>query len=131
MRRGVSLVRPALPRLGGAGGAAAPPVWRIIALMVGLYVLINVAALNLDPYFLRLTTYDWQFTAARIANYYDASRSDVLFMGTSRTTLGFNPSIADEEIKRLTGESLGTLNLGLTGGAIDINYLILKNVISD
>jgi hypothetical protein len=113
--------------LGSVGSALW--AWRLVLLGVGLYVVINAIAIALDPYFLRLTTYDWQYTTARIANYYTQDRPDILFMGTSRTTLGFNPVVANDEIERITGRSVRSLNLGITGGAIDVNELILKNVI--
>jgi hypothetical protein len=46
-------------------------------------------------------------------------------MGSSRAMTDFEPRVADREIAAATGVSVAALNLGLSGGLIDINYLIL------
>jgi hypothetical protein len=106
------------------------PLWYWLAVLATLAA-VNALVLVYEPYFLRVATYDHQHTSARMVDYQQGARPDVVFMGTSRALSGFNPAVAEAEIERLTGRRVNTRNMALTGGVVEIQYLILKNIIRD
>ena len=102
-----------------------------VFVIVITFVALNALVAYLEPVFMRWNTYDMQYESARIVDYYDAPRPDILFMGSSRAGWGFDPDVAVQEIARSTGIHLHALNLGISGSMINMNYLILKNIIRD
>lgn len=103
----------------------------VIALTIAVVVIValNGVALALEPSFMRVQMYDLQYSAVRVLDYERAPRPDVVFMGTSRVLNGFDPAQTEAEIARSDGVAIHALNLGVAGGAIDVNYLILENII--
>jgi hypothetical protein len=80
---------------------------------------------------LRLNSYEMQYTAEHIVDYYDAPPTDIIFMGTSLALNAFDPQVIETEIAQKTGARVHALNLGIAGGTVDVHYLVLKNIITD
>lgn len=102
-----------------------------LAVVAGLLITVNVSIGASESALLRIARYQFEPTAAPIIVYEDAPRPDVLFMGSSRAAFGLDPAVAESEVARMTGVSIRVLNIGIVGGATDMNYLILKNIIDD
>lgn len=100
-------------------------------LAVALFAVLNLVVLALEPHFMRIRMYDLQYGAVRVRDYADAPRPDILFMGSSRALNGFDPAQTESEIAHSDNVAVHALNLGVAGGSIDVNYLILKNIISE
>ncbi len=100
-------------------------------LAVVLFAALNLVVPVLEPGFMRLRMYDLQYGAVRVRDYADAPRPDIIFMGSSRALNGFDPAQTESEIAHSDNVAVHALNLGVAGGSIDINYLILKNIISE
>jgi len=106
-----------------------PSQWTTLGVLGVLVVLVNVGALASEAPLLRLARYQFAPTAASIIVYEDAPRADVMFMGSSRALFGLDPAVASDEVTASTGAQVRALNIAIAGGATDMNYLILKNVI--
>ena len=100
-----------------------------VTLAGAVFVAVNVLVARLEPHFLRVVTYDRQFTAAHVFGYRAAPPPDIVLMGMSRVAVGLDPAILEEEVFLSTGTRVKALNLGIAGGTIDLQYLVLKNVI--
>jgi len=107
-----------------------PVLWALSAVAVTV-VVVNLVVVLLEPYMLYIVRYDQQHTSARIVEYLQAPSPDVMFMGTSRALSGFDPNVVEQEIQSLTGTKISAHNMALTGGTIEIHYLILKNIVRD
>ena len=94
-------------------------------------VLVNIAAWRAEPHLLDVVSADRQFGIARIADHALLPRADVVFMGSSLALNGLDPRVAEREIERATGARVRVLNLAIAGSAIDLNFLVLKNIIDD
>lgn len=104
-----------------SGVAAVVVFWALNALVVAF-----------EPRLYRLAAYDRQYTVARVADYYEFPVTpDVVFMGDSRALSGFSPAVADAELTPLAGRPVRTFNLSMTGARMNLNYLALKNMITD
>jgi hypothetical protein len=101
-------------------------------MILGLgFVVLNVAVVAAEPWLLRLARYDFEPTAAGVVIVQDAPRSDVLFMGSSRALFGLDPAIAEADVAQRAGVEIRAFNVAVAGGATDMNYLILKNIVGD
>ncbi len=94
-------------------------------------VLVNIAAWRAEPHLLDVVSADRQFGIARIADHALLPRADVVFMGSSLALNGLDPRVAEREIEGATGARVRVLNLAIAGSAIDLNFLVLKNIIED
>jgi hypothetical protein len=99
--------------------------------VLSLTLVVNEAASLSEPPLLRLARYEFAPTAAPIIVYEDAPTPDLLFMGSSRAAFGLDPAIAQDEVAARTGVHVRALNIAIVGGATDMNYLILKNIVED
>jgi hypothetical protein len=108
-----------------------PAPWRGLALAACILLLANLGTAASERPLLRLVRYQFAPTAAPIIVYEDAAPPDVLFMGSSRAAFGFDPAIAESEVEARTGARIRALNIAIVGGATDMNYLIVKNVLED
>lgn len=97
---------------------------------LALFFLLNLVVQIVEPRLMRIQMYDLQYSAVRVMDYERAARPDILFMGTSRVLNAFDPAQTEAEIGRRDHVDVRALNLGVAGGSIDTNYLILKNIIS-
>ena len=97
-----------------------------LALFAGL----NVAVVILEPWFMRVCAEESFATPAKVAVYAYSQKPDVVFMGASVVMQGFDPRIVREELADQSGRELKVLNLGVSHGFLDINYLVMKNVIT-
>jgi hypothetical protein len=116
---------------GSASGTKRLWPWIAATTIVAMIVVLNLAAERLEPHFLNVVSFDMQYGIPKISDYYRSPRADVVFMGSSLALNGFDPVVAEREIEAATGARVRALNLGIAGSAIDLNYLILKNVIRD
>ncbi len=114
-----------------SAGFASRTAWIAVASTIVAFTIVNILVLVFQPYLMRLASYDFQYTSARVADYYFSPRPDIIFLGSSRALEGFDPQIAESEVARLSGAKVRALNLGITGASIELNYLLLKNVIQD
>lgn len=103
--------------------------WRYSGVMViALFIMANLLEGFLEPYFLRISMYDRQYTPAR-AVYYTLTepRANIVFMGSSRASTGFRATLAAQEIAQQDGVYVRVANLGVTGSSIELQYALLKN----
>ena len=72
---------------------------QVSAIVVALVVLIglNVVALRVEPWFLRVVRDEVVPTPGQIVVYEDAKRADVVFMGSSLVLYGLDPAVAQDE----------------------------------
>jgi hypothetical protein len=126
-----TIARPRLDEPVAATSTVRSRVILVISSIVATLVAVNVLVVLLEPYMLWVVRYDQQHTAARIVEYYAAPPPDIIFMGTSRALSGFDPTVVEQEIESQTGVHTYAHNMGLTGGTIEIHYLMLKNIIRD
>jgi hypothetical protein len=98
-----------------------------------LFVGLNARIAQIEPDLFHAAAHDAQagFLAEVVDNYFSAPRADILFMGSSRVEFGLNPALFEQEYTLRTGQHIRALNLGMGGGNIDAEYLLLKNVVSD
>lgn len=131
---------PALPLAGRApdvANAAAQTsatrwrAWRLVLVVVLAVVGLNLLALLLRPVTLWVNFLRLQQTAEKIVLYQQGPRPDVVFMGTSRAFQAFDPDVFNDELQQLTGREVKALNMATASGTLEINYLELKNIISD
>ncbi|HZB97864.1 MAG TPA: DUF1574 family protein, partial [Candidatus Sulfotelmatobacter sp.] len=100
----------------------------LIAVVVGL----NVATAMLEPTLLKTVSYAGRLTPDRVGWYLDANPTpDILFMGSSRVYYGLDSDAAQQQVASADGVSVRAMNLGIANGDIEVNYLILKNLITD
>ncbi|MDQ3895685.1 MAG: SGNH/GDSL hydrolase family protein [Actinomycetota bacterium] len=107
------------------------PRWSAVA-AVALFWMLNGVVVVLEPRLYRLAAFDRQYTVARVADYAEFPHTpDVVFMGDSRALSGFAPAVADAELGEALGRPVRTFNLSMTGARLNLEYLSLKNMISD
>lgn len=105
--------------------------WIAISSALVAFIVVNLVVQRLQPSLMRLASYDFQYSAVRVADYYYNPRPDIIFLGSSRALEGFVPQVVDHEIARSTGSTVRSLNLSITGSSVELNYLLLKNIIED
>jgi hypothetical protein len=107
-----------------------PGRWAV--LFTSVFVLINVATWSLEPQIEAARSRGNPGSLLRARQLLDSGPApNIVFMGSSLTALGFDPKVAESEIAQADGVSTRALNLGIFLGDVDINYLVLKNLISD
>jgi len=99
----------------------------VIAAVVGVNVLVVLAR----PLILWTNFARFQQTAEKIILYEEGSRPDVVFMGTSRAFQAFDPDVFNDELESQTGRRVRAINMATASGTIEINYLMLKNIITE
>jgi hypothetical protein len=100
-------------------------------LALTLFVLANVLVKHYEDALMRLAAYDNQYTPAHLVDYENGPTPDVVFLGSSRTAAGFEPTVMHDYLKAASGLDVHGINLGIASGNIESSYLILKNVIRD
>src|SRR5207253_9289360 len=108
-------------RIEQAETSARPVVATVPTVRVAVSVLLTLVATNAlvllaEPSIMYIARFDQQHTVAHIVDLQLARRPDVMFMGTSRSLSGFDPSVAEREIESLTGQKIYAHNMSLTGG---------------
>jgi hypothetical protein len=106
-------------------------LWLSLVLSVGLFTLLNLLTVWLEPYFLRVVSYTQQHSGEKVTLYKDQPTQDVIFMGSSRVLYGLDPAVAEQEIVAQTGVRPRILNMAIPSSGFDMANVLLKNIIAD
>jgi hypothetical protein len=103
-----------------------------ITLAVGVFVGLNLLAVAAIPHLMRIANYQRHdvYAPTRIAQVLSAPRQDVIFMGSSRVGVGFDPALTKRDVAKVTRVNIRAFNLGIDGSDISLHYLLLKNEIT-
>jgi len=124
-RRPVAVTRPPRRR------RRRPVLVLSLGLALALFVAANVFVKHYEDELMRVSAFDNQYTAAHLVDYENGPTPDVVFLGSSRTSAAFVPSLMSSYLSAAYGMDVRGVNLGIASGNFESSYQILKNVIRD
>src|SRR4051812_13725854 len=78
-------------------------IWRAVVLVIVSFASLNVVLLQAEPWLLRVTLHDGNYTVARLVNLWDGPRPNIVLMGSSRVYMGLDPAQIEADLAHEEG----------------------------